>query len=188
MFKLIYYRLQALHASRGKPITPLSRFRFLDYYDFLNNNGMLVAQKLALREQVGKVIAPFRLTDQNTPQWWQAYNDTKHDLPEGETFGKLGHVLYALAAVASLHDIAQMLKSANALPTKVLDGTRWYDKEEKFMIEYERTKHKSYHDAVVDHVGERKNVSHKSSIFYYLTEFMQANDVKQLLYDNSKGE
>lgn len=172
MFKLISNRLQSLSpSSLPSDSKKKSRFDFIDYYNFLNSHGMLVAQKLAPKDDALNTITPFRLKQENVPKWWQAYNDTKHDLPEGETFGKLGHVLYAVGAIAILHDIAEVLLNRTLTATIVLDGSKWLDYETAFKQEYVRTKNKSYRDSTVDYVGERSYLPHKSSIFYYLTQF-----------------
>lgn len=175
MLKLIYRRFEPhLPASataqvRAK-IARSAKPGFLDYYTALNHNGMLSVQKLALKEDTPRTITPFVLTQNNTPQWWQAYNDTKHDLPEGESFGKLGFAIDALGAVAALHDIAQVCYVPGLLTT-VQDGTKWLDYEDRFMSDYTRTKNKEYRTSIIEHVGERMSTRHKSSIFYYLMQY-----------------
>jgi hypothetical protein len=175
MLKLLYRRLEPIlpasaTAKISAKIAKKRRPDFLDYYSALNYKGMLKAQKLALREYSPRVITPFVLTTQNSPQWWQAYNDTKHELPDGETFGKLGFVIDSLAAVAALHDIAELILNDKQLQP-ALDGSKWQDNEEYFMREYVRTRNKSYQDATVSWVGGREYMRHKSAIFYYLTQF-----------------
>jgi hypothetical protein len=170
MFKLLYYRLQALLAAHGAPQLPIKRRDFINLHSFLNKKKMLEVQKVAPLEDVHRVLTPFRLKAQNTPQWWQAYNDTKHDLPEGDTFGKLGFVLDALGAVAILHDIAQAFLHEKAAPDRTLDSVNWVDNELQFKTEYERTKFSKFKSAVSDHTALRKDFIHKSLVFFYLTE------------------
>jgi hypothetical protein len=156
MFKLLYYQVQALLAAHGSPQLPLRRYNFIEFYNFLNKKKMLEVQKVAPLEDVSRILTPFQLKKQNTPQWWQAYNDTKHDLPEGDTFGKLGFALEALGAVAILHDIAQAFLYEKAAPDRTLDSANWSDNETRFLEEYERTKFSKFKSAVSDHTALEK--------------------------------
>ena len=139
------------------------------YYDSLNEKSVLSLQKVSPNEKFNLVLQPFQLVEKNTPKWWKEYNDTKHDLPHGAYNGTLGNVLDALAALAILHDLADLFM-CNANPDKVFDGTNWHDISSEFMTEYKRLKHTNLSNGTL-HTANRGFSSYKSSLFFYLTEF-----------------
>jgi hypothetical protein len=105
----------------------------------LNEKNVLSLQKVSPTDKFNLVLQPFQL-EENTPKW--CYNDTKHDLPQGAYNGKLGNVLNSLAALAILHDLADLFMR-NAKPDKLFDGTNWRDITTEFMTEYKRLEYQS---------------------------------------------
>src|SRR2546422_9704784 len=71
----------------------------------LNSGGMLSAQKITLRDK----FAPFNPFEEETRGWWEAYNATKHDLPEGIYKATLGNTIQALGALFILNHIGNIL-------------------------------------------------------------------------------
>jgi hypothetical protein len=106
------------------------------YYERLNKEGMLSVQKLAPKEKVTMIITPFKVSEGVTPRWWQAYNDTKHDLPHGAYIGTLENVLNALGALTILHDICQWIFRTSAR-NSILRKENWKDKSNDFVKDYE---------------------------------------------------
>lgn len=156
-----------LNAINGNSEGHNKQKKFPEYYKLLNKNGMLTAQKLALKEQVENDICPFMSDD--VPEWWQRYNDTKHDLPEGAYAASIGNVIYALGALAILHDIGELTLRRNS-SDNILDKNNWIDTSIDFRSDYENLKHTNSTSGVL-HTAERGFYNHKSRIFYYLNEF-----------------
>jgi hypothetical protein len=142
--------------------------KFPYYYKLLNIHGMLSMQMVALREKVETNFAPFLALD-DIPEWWQRYNDTKHDLPEGAYAANLGNVIYALGALAVIHDIGELALRGHTA-SKILDINNWRDRSSEFQSDYDRLKNTNMSSGVL-HTANRGFFSHKSRIFYYLNEF-----------------
>jgi hypothetical protein len=140
------------------------------YYNLLNKYKMLSVQKLAPKEMATTIISPFLLEQQNTPKWWQAYNDTKHDLPEGAYNGTIGNVMNALGALTILHDISQWILTArNPIRDSILQGSNWKDKSTDFINDYQSLKEPNSFGEIM---AERPFFKNKSRIFFNLTEFV----------------
>lgn len=59
-------------------------------------------------------LYPLSVEDsQETPFWWRAYNNTKHNLPDGYKQGNLKNTFYALAALYSIHCMAYYAQFVN---------------------------------------------------------------------------
>ena len=103
-------------------------YYFFDYFKELNSKGMLVNQKVMLKEN-HKNLQPFpKMQKQN--KWWDAYTTLKHRMPEGLENCTLDNFLYALAALSSLHHIAHVVKfglMSNLSPNDFLDYSLWHD-------------------------------------------------------------
>ncbi len=143
-------RLYSIHQSAGSQVASLLRlitkqaglaskaYRFPAHYDALNERGLLAFLKVTTQRR----IAPFRPFENRNPDWWQAYNDTKHDLPAGIFSVNLGTVLHTLGAVAVLHYLGCMVamrdepkSEVNDLkdyPHALLDSGNWVDFEQAF--------------------------------------------------------
>lgn len=89
--------------------------KFPFYYAELNKEGMLSVQKVMLRKKK-RILKPFNYKQ---PKWWDAYNCTKHDLPEGMFEAKLGRVMSAFAALFVLHCIA-LIPTVNLEPRSII--------------------------------------------------------------------
>jgi hypothetical protein len=135
----------------------------------LNEGSILSLQKVSPKEKFDLVLQPFQSKTESTPEWWQEYNNTKHDLPVGAYSGKLKNVLNALAALAILHDLADLfMRKAN--PDRVFDPTNWYDISSEFMTEYKRLENTDLSNGIL-HTANRGFSRYKSSLFYYLIEY-----------------
>lgn len=109
---------------------------FGECYKQLDQNGMLLIQKLITKEE-GMIFQPF--TNSN-PDWWQAYNShIKHRLPEGMEKATLWNLLNIHAGLFILHSMANLvfrwIVSYPDLPyrlqaDKVLDKNSWVDLQE----------------------------------------------------------
>ena len=99
---------------------------FPKYYDTLNNSGILERQ--IVDYFVGKLVCkPFHVeSDQRSPFWWRAYNQTKHKLPQGYKEGNLKNTIHALTGVYALQCIAVYSIHAG---TKILDNGEWMEQE-----------------------------------------------------------
>lgn len=125
-----------LEAELGLP--PASD-KFPSHYDTLNAKGLLEIQKVTPQ----RVKRPFKPFEARSPDWWQAYNDTKHDLPNGVYRGTLEKVIRALGGVVVLHHIGQLLFFRHLAKTgisqhpdflaEVVDSKNWHDIELAFM-------------------------------------------------------
>lgn len=82
---------------------PKNNAHFPDFYEKLNQTGIMRIQTIDLL--IGKkAYLPFIIEEgKKTPDWWRAYNDTKHNLPEGYKQGNLHNTLCAVSAAYSLH-------------------------------------------------------------------------------------
>ena len=103
---------------------------FPSYYNALNQTGILK------RQLVAAVIADegytlFKLQEgMKTPSWWNAYNDTKHSLPQGYKQGNLLNTVLALSGVFSLHCMA---KYTNSMGKDILKNENW-NEEDSFAL------------------------------------------------------
>lgn len=102
----------------------------------LNTEGMLTAQKITLKEK----LEPFNPFAEDNLDWWNAYNATKHDLPEGIYKATLGNTIQALGVLFILNHIGNILfmrmsplTNVSKDPTDmILMKESWQDFEEEF--------------------------------------------------------
>ena len=70
---------------------------------------------------------PFRIEDgKETPFWWRAYNETKHDLPQGYKKGNLENTIFALTGVYALHCMASYAK---LIGKDILENLNWNEED-----------------------------------------------------------
>lgn len=82
-------------------------------FEKMNENGLLDKQAVDLfKLPGGKVMQPLIKTGQHAPKWWDEYNASKHNLPEGYKAGNVGNVPIALAGLYILHVMAYYLQYA----------------------------------------------------------------------------
>lgn len=79
--------------------------KFPALYTALNAGGVLPTLKLVPM----KGGAPFTAFDRNPPDWWTAYNNSKHKLPEGQYESRLGTTLRAIGGAYVLLRIGTVL-------------------------------------------------------------------------------
>ena len=97
------------------------KFPFI--YEKLNETGILDMQAVDMfKLPGGMAYMPLKKTGRHTPKWWDDYNDTKHDLPEGLKAGNIGNTPVALAGLYALHIMAYYLHYAD---DDYLNITRW---------------------------------------------------------------
>jgi len=105
---------------------------FPSYYETLNQTGILQRQKVA-SVIVNEGYEPFQLIqDEKTPEWWKAYNDTKHNLPEGYRQGNLENTIVALSGVFSLHCMAIYVNTAGK---DILQNSNW-NEDDSFSLRF----------------------------------------------------
>lgn len=112
------------------PDKPNWKPNFPAYYKKINENNILSIQMIALREidikETTRTYHPFELvSNEHTPFWWTAYNNTKHDLPEGYRQGNLKNTLHALSAVYSIHCMAYYVQHVDTKES-FLDRSHWW--------------------------------------------------------------
>jgi hypothetical protein len=78
----------------------------LPYYQKLNKNGLLEKQTIMLIP-AWKIIRPFN--GKSLPSWWLAYNQTKHQIPQGVMSGTIENTVNAMAGLYCLHNIAFLI-------------------------------------------------------------------------------
>ncbi len=109
------------------------------FYDALNSKGLLPNLKVLTRRSHRR-LQPFTT---NPPDWWKAYNYSKHNLPEGLYEVNLGRTLDALGGVFILLYIGLACLGRTTLGTNVinrtdfpdwiLDATLWQDFEQSLL-------------------------------------------------------
>lgn len=87
-------------------LTPRQEKNILPYYQELQKNELLEKQTVML-VPAWKIIRPF--PNNSLPKWWSAYNDTKHQLPQGVMSGTIENTTNALAGLYCLHNIAFLI-------------------------------------------------------------------------------
>lgn len=99
---------------------------FPSYYKILNKTGILERQKVDYFS--GELTCfPFKLdSEYESPFWWIAYNETKHDLPKGYKKGNLRNTIFALAGVYALLCIASYVQHDEE---KILDNSQWMEQD-----------------------------------------------------------
>jgi len=101
-------------------------FKFPDYFNALDNMKLLSCQSVTLLENK-LVIQPFEESKTNY-DWWNAYNNVKHELPKGIFEAKYENVIYSLGALYILHHIAdtiQRKKNPIIEKAEITDSTNW---------------------------------------------------------------
>ena len=133
---------------------------FPSYFNKLNVNGILRKQRVDLL--IGKnAYEPFVIQpDKETPSWWVAYNETKHNLPQGYKKGNLENTILALSGAYSLHCIAAYVRDYGV---DILKSENWH-----ILNGISLNTQSEFHE-----VGEKKMYSYipKSKIFYCLSQF-----------------
>lgn len=107
-------------------------------------------QKVSPKKDLNRKLSPFRFTKNDTPRWWQNYNDTKHKLPLGAYQGNIGNVLNALGALAILHDLGKRICETSN-PLDILERKRWHTFPKEITNDYHRLngKARAYYDTSV---------------------------------------
>jgi len=99
---------------------------FPSYYKILNKTGILERQTVDYFSGEWTCL-PFELdSEYESPFWWRAYNETKHDLPKGYKKGNLQNTIFALAGVYALLCIASY---AQLDGEKILDNSQWMEQD-----------------------------------------------------------
>ena len=156
---------------------------FPSHYDTLNSHGLLEIQKVIPQ----RMERPFKPYEARSPDWWQAYNHAKHDLPDGVYEGTFDKVLRALGGIVVLHHIGQLLFFRHLPKTgisqqpdflaEVVDSQNWHDIESAFVHDpYDETGIRFAHGGGIPpiSIGRMKPLSVaemdlSSQVFYYLT-------------------
>ena len=143
-------------------------------YADLNRDGAITKQEVSLRSRPKwKAIMPFRCNfachfrtdddkhncrqDRAKPKWWDAYNASKHNLPQGY---KVGNVENTYLALASLYVLQHMMKFRSSNMDEFLKQNHWLVTK-YYMI------HKDRPDSFTHSLPKMP-----SSMFIPLTEFM----------------
>ena len=138
----------------------------------LNSKNMLAIQKVSHRESL-RVFAPFTFKT-NVPSWCTAYNQTKHNLPDGANSATIGNTINALSALLILHHTSRILIDFND-PTWILDSNNWRDTEKSFHKTYRRLQYSPATNT--DFMYANRNFFHSkqrifhSELFYYLSVY-----------------
>ena len=99
---------------------------FPNYYKVLNQTGILTRQLVDV-SQGNLAYWPFVLAkDAETPDWWTAYNKTKHDLPKGYEKGSLRNTISAMTGIFALHNIAVY---AQNFGKEILNNKQWNEED-----------------------------------------------------------
>lgn len=114
---------------------PNSKY-FPAYYEVLNIDDLLSMQTILL-VNAKKAITPFKKNKENeSPFWWTAYNETKHDLPKGLRQGTIDNVIHSLGGLYILHGFADLLEPLSG-SNKFLNSKLWKTWEEKDLLEHD---------------------------------------------------
>lgn len=132
---------------------------FPSYFQALNSNKMLENQKVLLIK-TKSVINPFCPKDQST-EWWQSYNDTKHQLPQGLKQGNLGNTISALAGLYILHSMKKYFDWGIPFE-KLLNSNNWENKDEK-----------TVDDTLIQYLMGKEGISKN---FYNLSQYVGDKD------------
>lgn len=88
--------------------------KFPYIYEKMNSEGLLDMQAVDLYKLPGgNPMQPLVKTGEHAPKWWDDYNSSKHNLPEGYKAGNIGNVPIALAGLYVFHVMAYYLQYAN---------------------------------------------------------------------------
>ena len=129
------------------------------FYNALNSTGILKRQTIDYFP-ADFVAKPFHMVYQEiTPFWWKAYNDTKHNLPEGYEQGNLRNTILSLAGVYALHCIGQYVVHFG---DKVMNDSKWFERSGVAMNTLQPTIEVEWH---------HKELRPKSRIFYPVSFF-----------------
>lgn len=92
-------------------------------FEKLNSNGLLDMQAVDLfKLPGGQAMKPLIKTGQHAPKWWDEYNSSKHNLPDGYKAGNIGNVPIALAGLYVLHVMSYYLQYADE---NFLENNNW---------------------------------------------------------------
>ena len=103
----------------------VAKQKFPEFYKSLNVKGMLEKQEVFVFIR-NELIHPFSKTDNHL--WWTAYNDTKHQLPDGIRQGTLRNVLHAMTASYVLNNIVYLTATYAKDADHILDAMNWKNK------------------------------------------------------------
>ncbi len=134
---------------------------FPSYYHKLNETGILERQQI---HHVPSEVTclPFVLDILNKPPfWWRAYNDTKHNLPEGYKQGNLKNTIFALSGVYALLCVASYVQHYKK---DILDSGLWMEAE---AISLNTLKPATETDWIISDIRPR------SKIFYPISYFRE---------------
>jgi hypothetical protein len=82
-------------------------------YEKMNVNGLMDKQAVDLYKLPGgQAMRPLLKTGKFAPKWWDEYNKSKHNLPDGYKTGNIENVPVALAGLYVLHVMAYYLQFA----------------------------------------------------------------------------
>jgi hypothetical protein len=150
-------------------LTPIQeKFEFM--FKELNSKQMLTIQKVSHRQSL-ITFGPFTFNTK-VPPWWTAYNNTKHQLPDGAKFATIGNTLNALAALLILLHTSRILIEFDDIDW-ILDSNNWWDNEESFYNTYRRLQYSLV--TTTDFMYANRNYFHSkqrifhSELFYYLS-------------------
>ena len=144
---------------------------FETFFKKLNQNNLLTKIRISPKEDVNKLLSPFKLHKNQTHKWWKEYNNSKHRLPYGIYVGTIGNVMNALGALAILHDLSEPIKRGHN-PSRILNGRKWRNFNHKFKLDYERLKNSTSTSAIILSADRGTSIGgYKSEIFYLTYEY-----------------
>jgi hypothetical protein len=150
-----------------KPAQEKLEFMFKE----LNSKNMLSIQKVSHRECL-ITLTPFTFTTK-VPPWWTAYNQTKHNLPDGVKCATMGNTINALGALLILLQTSRILIELDD-NNWIMDSNNWNDNEKSFYESYRRLQYSlatnvDFMDADRNYFYSKQRIFH-SGLFYYLSE------------------
>lgn len=111
---------------------------FYDFFNVINERNLLSCHEVGLPVPgyPNKSIMPFEKNSDGDLEWWWAYNQIKHHMPEGMYHGTLRNAINALAALSVLHHVAYSLIVWPDKEdfSKFLDSVEWKTDEESDVI------------------------------------------------------
>lgn len=137
----------------------------------LNSKNMLTIQKVSHRERLC-TFAPFTFNTK-VASWWTAYNNTKHNLPDGANHATIENTINALAALLILLHTSRILIEFDDFDW-ILDSNNWRDNEKSFYNTYRRLQYSlvtntDFMYANRNYFYSKQRIFH-SDLFYYLWE------------------
>ena len=140
---------------------------FPEYYSKLNKTNILEIQAIDYFPK-NRVYQPFVLEPKKeSPSWWNSYNKTKHNLPEGYREGNLNNTIRALSAVYALHCLAAYCNSEG---NEIMIRRNWRSQDAISMKTLQPTIEMSW---------ENNDIRPRSSIFYPIMFFYPLGDLNE---------